>query len=93
MEEPDPALVQKQEHVQQMVRILMDSRDEITPKQFKTLLNAADGNIDRLIKRLEAIVKENKPEANGPTENETEGNTFDKVMLICREVRSKVLIR
>ena len=71
--------IQKAEQVQRIVGTLMDTRDLMTPLDSQMLLRAADGNLDRLLARLQTLVSQRL--------------RFDNFLLLCSAVRRMVLVR
>jgi hypothetical protein len=53
-----PKLLAKAEEVEQLFCALMQLHREIQLEEFKSLLTAADGNLDRLVARLRQLLKE-----------------------------------
>ncbi|MGA2115337.1 MAG: hypothetical protein ABSH56_11375 [Bryobacteraceae bacterium] len=67
----------------------MHTRDPITPEELGRLLQAADGDMDRLLRGLQKILKEREV----ITEDNQKIDPFDTFPMLCVEVRSRVLIR
>jgi hypothetical protein len=65
-----------------MVQALMTTTDNLTAKEFNTLLLAADGDRDILLARLRVLL--GAFQSRGP---------FDNFMMLCAEVRRMVWVR
>lgn len=84
MNRPDlpSALSSKENEIRQMVRALMTTTDNLTAKEFNTLLLAADGDRDILLARLKVLLGEFQYRGS-----------FGNFMMLCAEVRRMVWVR
>jgi hypothetical protein len=75
-----PASPDKAGEIRQLVRKLMDTRDNVTRDEFTTLVTTTDGDLDMLLRRLERLCGEARM-------------GFDHFMLLCAKIQSMVTVR
>ena len=87
---PENDRFQQAEEVQELVHALMHTTGEMKLDDFQYLVQAADGNLDRLLRRLQRLL--NQYDQSFKSFNGLKPPAFDNFRLLCSEIRRMIVL-